>query len=131
MKHSIAAFAFASLPLCSLSAATVDWTAASGLFPNQLFPAYTLIDTAAPQDPVLSSVLTLSTNTDSENMYYSMSGSDIAMPSNLVIEFTARYVSGSSSAATRAPITIGFTTQPNVGCGLHIGLDTIFLRSPN
>jgi hypothetical protein len=113
-------------------AAIVNWTSSSGLFPNQAFPAYSLVDTALPENPVLGSSLVLSTDQSSEDMFYRMRGSDITMPANLVIEFRARFVSGNSAVPFRAPISVAFATLPTAGGGLHVGADSIFLQaSPN
>lgn len=45
------------------------------------------------------------------------------------IEARLRFVSGSSSLASRAPISIAFTTAPNIGTTLFIGLDRVFFNT--
>ncbi len=47
----------------------------------------------------------------------------------LVIEARVKLGSGSTSAATRAPIVVAATTSPNVGSALWIGEDEIFINN--
>lgn len=104
------------------------WQASSGLLPDQIAPPYTLQNSANPETPNLAgSVLTISTNSDLENMTYIQSGALIDMPTSFFVEVRVRFVSGSTSASNREPISIGFTTLPSIGQGLFIGPDLIFI----
>lgn len=107
-----------------------SWTASSGQLPTEIVPAWTLSDTASPEDPVLGSqFLTLSTSVDTENMRYIQSSPLLDTTDAFYIEATLRFVSGSTSAATRAPVFIGFTTTANVGNALFINHDSLFFNA--
>jgi hypothetical protein len=83
---------------------------------------------ATPEQPLLASGdLLLSTDEDSEVMYYSCSGTNLVLPTNLVIEAELRYLSGTGSVPGRTACIIGFTVAPNVGGLLFIEHDNIFL----
>jgi VCBS repeat-containing protein len=119
-----------AFPRSALAASSSTYNASSGVLPDAVCPTWTLTDTADPENPLLSGgKLTLSTDTQSENMFYAQQGSAISMPSQLVVEARMRLVSGSSSVAQRAPAVIGFATAPSVGNGLWIGRGEIFLSS--
>ena len=86
------------------------------------------IDTAAPEQPLLASGdLLLSTDDDSELMFYSCSGTNLLIPTNLVIEAELRYVSGTGNVPGRTATIIGFTVAPSLGGLLFIEHDNIFL----
>lgn len=119
--------------LCSANALAVDynstWQASSGLVPNESCPAWTLDDSASPEEPSLAGgLLILSTDQTAENMWYVQTGFDISIPDPLVIEATGRFVSGFSSSVARAPMQVLFTISPGVGNVLFIGPDLIFLN---
>ena len=104
------------------------YEASSGVFPDEVCPPWTLVNTASPEDPSLSGgKLIISTSTNVENMFYIQSAPDIAAPDPLIIEARVRFVSGSASTPVRAPILIGFTTSPSEGNALFIGAGEIFL----
>jgi hypothetical protein len=103
------------------------WEASSGLTPDQVCPAWTLTDSAAAADPVLAAgVLTLSTATNTEDMFYTQA-IPLPAPDPIVIEARVQLVSGSSSSDNRGPIAIGVTTSSSTGAFLFVGTDEMFL----
>jgi PEP-CTERM motif-containing protein len=134
MKRQLAALSILLLSAMAsqeaLAGFVSDYQASSGLFPNQISPPYTLIDTADPEAPALSGgVLTLGTSSNSESMFYTQLEPIVDTSGAFFIEARVRFVSGSSSSTARAPITISFTTAPNVGNALFIGLDRVFFNT--
>lgn len=83
------------------------WLASSGVLPTASCTPWTLVDTAPNDDPVLSaSHVTLASDADAENLYYTQAAADLITPATLVLEARMRLVSGTSSAASRAPAAI-------------------------
>ena len=113
----------------TISGAEYCWSAASGLLPDQVdSPIMQLSLNADPETPVLTnSTLLISTDERHEWMWYSCSGTNLDIPTNLVIEAQLRYVSGASVASGRSEPNIGFVVAPNVGGILFIDRDNIFL----
>lgn len=110
----------------------VSWQASSGNTPDQIANAWTLVDTANPEMPVLvNGVLTLSTSQQAESMYYDQRAPLLDTSSPFFIETRVRYVSGSTELPSRAPITILFTTARNVGNALFIEHDRVFFNTQN
>jgi hypothetical protein len=109
-------------------AAVVTWNGASGLQPDEITQPYELIDSASPEDPVLSAgVLTLASDPNAELLAFKMSGDALSMPATPQVEFTMRMVSHSSQfplLSAGAAVTI--TTQNSVGNTLYIGIDEVF-----
>src|ERR1051325_5089091 len=97
--RAIAAACFALLACSQLCLAgfTSEWFAASGLYPNQLNPAWNLEDTATPEDPVLASgKLTISTSPREELMGYFQSNDVLNTSGPFFFEARVRFISGSS-----------------------------------
>jgi hypothetical protein len=117
---------FVSLPT---SGAQYSWSASSALFPDQVQPAMTLVNIATPEQPILTATdLLLNTDESSEYMFYHTIGTNLDMPSQLVIEVELRYVSSEPSPAGPG-VAIGFLTAPHVYGVLGIKQDSIYLRS--
>ncbi len=111
---------------------SAEWRGASGSTPDQVCPAWTLTDTAEPEDPVLGAgVLAISTSENGENVYYGQVAPVVSIPDQLVIETRARFVEGSSATPARATGFVGWSTQPIVGNALFIDRDEIFLLAAN
>jgi hypothetical protein len=89
--------------------------------------------TASPEVPVLTATdLVLATDGPyamPEGMYYGQSGTNIAMPTHLVIETEFRFISGTtdSRAPGRSSVLIHFITAPYVAGLLGVERDTVFL----
>jgi len=129
----------AALTLVALAAASApaaagyvsSWNAASGLYPDQISPPYSLFD-SSPADPVLAGgVLTVSTSAQLQQMYYRQLDPIVDTSGAFFIEARLRLVSGAASHASRAPISITFTTAPNVGNALQIHHDSVFFLTDN
>ncbi len=121
-------------PRVSAQVSLDEWSASTGLPPDQKCPPYTLTDTAQPEDPTLfaspsPAKLTLSTDSNEENLFYIQTGPYINFSASTFIEARLRFVSGSSSLANFTAAGIFFTTAPDVGNILWIGQDEIFLWS--
>lgn len=129
----------AALTLVALAAASgpaaagyiSSWSAASGLYPDQISPPYSLFD-SSPADPVLAGgVLTVSTSAQLQQMYYRQLDPIVDTSGPFFIEARVRLASGAASDPSRAPISITFTTAPNVGNVLHIDHDSVFFLKDN
>jgi len=91
-----------------------------------------LTDTASPEDPALTAThLMLSTSAGGENISYGHFGAGLQFPDPLIIEFRARFESGSWSTDSRAPLAVLFTTSPDVGNALYVRTGQIFLNVDN
>jgi hypothetical protein len=110
-----------------------QWNASWGLAPDELWhEPWTLGDEANPEEPILGSqFLTLGTSQDTENMFYIQSDPTVDTSGSFFIEAAVRFVSGSQSTPSRAPIAINFTTAPEVGNALYIRGDEVFFNSSN
>lgn len=107
-----------------------NWNAASGLTPEQIFPPYSLSNNAVPEVPVLAGeVLTISTSAEDENMFYVQRAPAVVTSAEFFIEAQVKFVSGSTSSASRAPVFIAATTAPGTGGVLFIGEDEVFFAS--
>jgi hypothetical protein len=103
-----------------------DWNAAAGL-PTASTPAWLQTGSALS---LTAGVLTLSTHSDAENVYFLQDSSVNPGFSTLAgasIEARLRYVSGSTSGDARDPAFIGFTQDGNWGNALFIGNGRIFI----
>lgn len=109
------------------------WEASSGLLPDQVDPAWSLTDSAPAADPVLSAgVLTLATGAQSQNMFYSMNGSDLdfSATGGYWLEGTMKFVSGSQAAGwNRAPAVMLMRFDNQNMAVLEIRQDSIFIRN--
>jgi len=124
----------AVLLACRAASASLEsqWGASSGLIPDQACPSWSLTDSATPENPVLTGGhLTIATSADAETMAYGHSGLTLQIPDPLIIEFRARFVSGSQSIDSRAPLTVHFTIAPDIGNGLYIRSGQMFLNAGN
>jgi hypothetical protein len=124
----------AALLACRAANASLEsqWRASSGLLPDQACPPWSLTDSATPEDPVLAGGhLTIATSADAETIAYGHSGLTLQIPDPLIIEFRARFVSGSQSIDSRAPLTVHFTIAPDIGNGLYVRSGQIFLNADN
>jgi hypothetical protein len=113
-----------------VSSFTSEWNAASGLFPDEVSPAWTEGDTAEPEEPMLNGgVLTLSTSENLEHMFYIQSAPQIDVTLPFALEMRMRFVSGSSASTGRAPGFIAITTNVQEGTALFIDQDRIFITA--
>ena len=134
MRTTNAAVLSLALSLFSLSAssiaATYSWNASSGLFPNQIDASMALNDASPTFDPALAGgVLTLQTAV-SESMFYLQPAVSLSMPVNLEIDFTVRYVSGSTTKPGETHIGIFFDTADNVGGIVMVRLGSVTSTAP-
>ncbi|VGO12917.1 hypothetical protein PDESU_01471 [Pontiella desulfatans] len=109
-------------------ASVMSWNASSGLTPDQV--GYQLLDNASPENPTISSsVMTLSTSSANENMYFSYSEptETLDFPGVFEASFTMRLISGSNGYDGRAPAGVFITVSNNVGSSLWIGQDELFM----
>jgi hypothetical protein len=115
-------------------ALTTTWDAASGLLPDQVDPAWTLVDNA-PADPVLNAgVLTLATTGFAQNMYYSMNGAELDFSGSAPywLEGTVQWVSGTQAGGWyRAPIFMAMGFGNGNIAVLEIQQDALFIRNGN
>jgi hypothetical protein len=127
--HPLIAVGFCFLLAASPSrAATNAWYASSGLLPDQVTPNWVLFDTATANPTLTGGELTLSTAANTETMFYRQSN-NIAMPSNLTVEFRTRFVSRNTTLNYNSPMNIAFTTAPNIGNILYLAQDDLWLAN--
>lgn len=110
------------------------WLASGGALPSAACAAWTLVDTAAAKDPILSvdgGVMTLGTDSDTENMYYTQGAAVVTTPATLIFEARMKLVSGTSSAAVRGPanVTIRYGATTLYQVALHVVSGEIFINS--
>ena len=106
------------------------YDAATGTLPTAACPPWTVTDTASPEDPtVAGGVLTISTSSNTENISFQQSSPNFAVFDTLVIEFSVKLVSGSSSIPSRGPVSVAVTTAPSVGSLFLIASGEMFLTS--
>jgi len=110
--------------------AVVIWDGSSGQTPDQITPAYTLLNTST-NAPVLSGgVLTLATPAGGNDILgYRHTGAQLNVPANLDIVARVKLDSGASSFGNRAPVGIQFATGGGGKNFLWIDRDTIFLNA--
>jgi hypothetical protein len=76
--------------------------------------------------------LTISTSgSGTQNVYYIQHGAQLVVPDPLVIEFRARFVSGTSSEASRTGMGVQFQRDPYVVNNLFIQDGEIFVLAGN
>jgi hypothetical protein len=109
------------------------WHASSGLLPTQASPAWTLVDTANPENPILDNgVLTIGTSGQSELLYYRMDGAAVALPDSgpYWMEATMQYVSGGwTTSWWRAPALMSIRFDNGRIAIAEFRRDSIFLRA--
>ena len=109
------------------------WEASSGQFPDEVCPPWNLQNNADTEIPLFQDdTLLLTTSVNAENMRYGQFASvgvPLNIPDTLVIEFVARYVSGSRNDVNFSHISVQMIFDPQLGNLFHIGPDEIFLWS--
>jgi hypothetical protein len=110
---------------CSTSA----YQSSSQLLPTDVCSGWQLVNSANPEVPqLLGGYLRLSTSTVAENQYYMVPPEGLKVPAKLVIESRMQLISGSASAAYRAPANFGFVLNDQKNL-LMIGSGEIFILS--
>jgi hypothetical protein len=113
------------LPLALLaagpaSADTYAWSAASGQRPDAT-GAFTRVASGSANDGFTAAgALQLNSGAHSEYMHYLASGAQLAMPQQLVLAFSARYVDGSSASSLRSPLMVSANFDGGAGALLMI-----------
>jgi hypothetical protein len=105
------------------------WRAADGL-PDQACAPWTLVDTATPEDPAITSGhLILSTDVGSELINYRQLAPDLMAPSSLMtMDARVRFASGSSTSTARSTAAFGFFLGGNIAV-LYIEDGAIFVAA--
>jgi hypothetical protein len=117
----------AALALVS-NAATFQWDASWGWYPDQLTPGIGLINESAETPLLTNGALIIATDIPEEHMYYICSDGNLLMPTNLIIEAEARVLSNNDEAeGTRTASCISFTTSQYVGNALYLDVGAIFI----
>jgi hypothetical protein len=117
----------------SASAQPMDsvWRADSNQRPEEVCPAWTLVNTAPGAHPVLGAgKLVLTTAAPEQDMFYTQTTElKSPLPDPIVVEGTVRFTSGAASANNRAPIAIAITTSANTGALFFVGDGEIFVTA--
>ena len=105
------------------AAAQFSWEAASGLTPDQT-GGFSLVNQGAqpPTLPAGGPLVITSTGTGSSLVGYRASSDQIALPAQLVVEFTTRFVSSTRPIAgsLSAPLLVNVSVGNHVGANLMI-----------
>lgn len=128
------ALAAAGLLLAGAAHAEIaTWHASSGLLPTAASPAWTLTDTANPENPVLADgYLTIATSAQSETMLFEMEGAAAALPASgpYWMEATLQYVSGAwNTSWWRAPALMAIRFDNGRLAIAEFRRDSVFLRA--
>ena len=119
-----------TLTVAAEGTAPYAWEARSGLLPDQVEGGMQLVAAASPETPVLTGgSLVLATDDPEEGLYYSQEGTNLVMPTQLVIDAELRV--GASATAEGVPLwasgaMVGFFTTPDLVNNLVI--KTNYLR---
>ena len=107
------------------------WQAAAGLRPDQVCPAWTLVDTAPGADPVLGNgKLVLATAAPAQDMYYVQTTElESPLPDPIVVEAEVQFTSGTSNLNNRGPVAVAITTAPNTGALFFVSDGEIFVTA--
>jgi hypothetical protein len=107
------------------------WDAGLGRLPHELTPAWDWLGpTSGEQTTIASGVLTISSASNvSDYVLFSQSGTNLTVPNNFWVEASVRFVSGTANQPSRSPVCLGVTTKPDVGNGLWIAKDRIFVQT--
>jgi hypothetical protein len=127
LNLSTACLAFSVIFVADAKTETVRWEGSSGQTPgSSCWSEY--ID---PNGTVTfgGGAMTISTSSDGQNVYWYQSGSQIAFPPTIVFEARVKFLSGSTSHVSRAPVVILIETAPLVGTMLCVGADDVFILS--
>ena len=106
-----------------------SWNGSSQVLPSAACPPWTLTSIGSPSQSLLGDTLTISSAQLLDNIHYGQFDFALTIPSLWVIEFTMRYVSGSTTASNQAPAQIFFAKQGVFQNVLWIGTDELFLWS--
>ena len=103
------------------------WEGTSGLFPDENCPSWELIDSTDVESPTLEGdSLVISTSPDPERMYYRMLGPLVNDIDTFAIEFSMRYVVGTSQSVTQSGAKVWATIGGRANV-LVIDSDEIFI----
>jgi hypothetical protein len=107
------------------------WDANINLLPHALSPTWTYYAAGSGETPsITSGLLTLrSANNVGDYAAFSQSATDLVVPTNLWLEAKTRWVSGSNFQPSRSHICMAVTTEPNIGNGVWIVQDRIFVMT--
>jgi uncharacterized repeat protein (TIGR01451 family) len=105
---------------------TIIYDPSTGLLPDEVSPGWEPVEVGTPVEPnIIDGKLVITTTQNADNLGYVQTDLTLSFP--LVIEARLKRVSGSANAPAQAPISIGFTSEPNIGNTLYIGEDEIFI----
>jgi hypothetical protein len=117
----------------SASAQPMDsvWRADANQRPEDVCPAWKLVDTAPSAHPILvDGKLVLATDAPAQDMFYTQTTAlKSPLPDPIVVEATVRFGSGTSNVPNRGPIAIDVSTAANTGALFFVGNGEIFLTA--
>lgn len=106
------------------------WDASSGVLPNLGCPFWTLVDNSSASASLAGGVLTLATTVSgANNLGYNDAAPDVVVPNPWIIEWRGRFVSGSTSTPSRSAMMVTPFIGGNVGIGMGISQDRVFINS--
>lgn len=116
--------------LISAQASVSYWSASSGLRPDQVSSYWVLQDDTPATPPFFTNgVMTLATTTKPRLEYFDAGPAGITMPTDLTIEFRARFASRVATANNVSPMSVYFSFGGGLGGALNFGLDDLWLAS--
>jgi hypothetical protein len=130
--RSIQVYSISAIPIIVMSnwVYAVDpvsnWDPASGLKPDEISEPYELLNNSGVQPVLDAGILTISTTSDSQNVYYIQRQPLVGPSRKFTATVNMRLVSGTSTSPFRAPVAIFTTISPSVGLVLFIDVDRVF-----
>jgi hypothetical protein len=112
-----------------LHAATFDYEAHWDWYPEQFTAGMVLFNDSPTEAPILAGgALTINNDVAGEHIYYTLSGSNLAMPTDLWGEAEVRVIRNrDTSGGKRTASELHFTTSDHVGNILWLGVNEIFI----
>jgi len=109
-----------------------NWTASSGLRPDQATTNWTYYGNSPSVTPVFwSNYMVLSTSPNTEVSFFESGPASIDIPTDLTIEFKARFGSRKGNSTAVSPMSVYFGLGGGLGSVLYLGLDDVWLAGGN
>lgn len=109
----------------------VYWDGNAAVLPHEMNPPWTLVTSGnvvayRNTDSGYPAAFLISTQAV-DNVVFEQRGASLDMTNHLIIEAVVRVAGGTTGVPERAPAGITFTTEPNVGGSIWMGLGSLFV----
>jgi hypothetical protein len=106
------------------------WQATSGRRPDEVCPAWRLVNSASGHPVFDGEKMVLTTTAPATDMFYVQTTAlESPLPDPIVVDGTVRFISGSSSVGNRGPVAIAITTAANMGTLVFVGDGDVFVTA--